>query len=203
MDKQLIYTVGHSTHEISYFVELLKEYAITCLIDVRSVAASRYNPQYNQKALAKSLQDNNISYFHFAEEFGARHTNPNLLDKQGKVDFAKVQNSPAFKKGVERLRSFINSGETVALMCAEADPMDCHRFSMVSDALQRDGFEVYHIIKDKTLKSNAQLEEQLLKKYAKKLSKPDIFNPTISAEEQLKEAYRLRNKDVGFSSHKK
>lgn len=203
MEKQKVYTIGHSTHEISYFLELLKEYNITCLVDVRSVAASRYNPQYNQKALAKSLLDNNIQYFHFAEEFGARHINPELLDENGKVDFEKVQQSASFKKGVERLREFVNAGETVALMCAEADPFDCHRFSMISVALQRDEFDVYHIIKDKSLKSNAEVEKQLLKKYEKKLSKPDMFNQTITEEDRLKEAYRLRNKDVGYSPDKK
>src|SRR5687768_3982537 len=101
MEKQKIYTIGHSTHEIGYFLELLKEYGVNCLVDVRSVAASRYNPQYNQKSLSKSLLDNDIQYFHFAEEFGARHTNPELLDEEGKVDFTKVQNSSSFKYGVD------------------------------------------------------------------------------------------------------
>jgi uncharacterized protein (DUF488 family) len=198
MKKSIIYTVGHSTHEISYFLELLKEYSVNCLVDVRSVAASRYNPQYNQKALVKSLQDNGIQYIHMPAEFGARHTDPALLNEEGQVDFIKVQNSAAFRSGVERLRVLINSGLTVALMCAEGDPLDCHRFSMISVALQRDGFDVYHIMKDQTVKTNAELEMQLLKKYKKKLSQPDIFNQPASRD-QVKEAYRLRNKDIGFS----
>ena len=90
-NRPIIYTVGHSTHQLDYFLELLKEYGVTCLIDVRSVAASSYNPQYNQEPLKNFLKSNGITYLHFAEEFGARHTDPDLLDDEGKVDFTKVR----------------------------------------------------------------------------------------------------------------
>jgi uncharacterized protein (DUF488 family) len=73
-NRPIIYTVGHSTHQLDYFLELLKEYGVTCLIDVRSVAASSYNPQYNQGTINKLPQKKrNSTYLHFAEEFGARH----------------------------------------------------------------------------------------------------------------------------------
>jgi len=74
---------------------------------------------------------------------------------------------------------------------------------MISIALEKDGFEVKHILKDKSSKSNAELEKQLLKKYEKKLPKPDMFNPNVSQDDQIKEAYRLRNKEIAFSPYKK
>jgi uncharacterized protein (DUF488 family) len=203
MDKPIIYTVGHSTHQIDYFLELLKEYSINCLIDVRSVAASSYNPQYNQEPLSNFLKNNGITYLHFAEEFGARHTDPDLLDEEGKVDFEKIRKSWLFKNGVERLWLGLDTGFTIALMCSEGEPFDCHRFSMISIALEKDGFEVKHILKDKTLKNNAELEKQLLRKYDKKIPKPDIFQPNISADDQLKAAYRLRNKEIAYSPYTK
>ncbi len=203
MDKPIIYTVGHSTHQLDYFLELLKEHNINCLIDVRSLPASSYNPQYNQEPLSNFLKNNGITYLHFSEEFGARHTDPDLLDNEGKVDFERVRKSWNFKNGVERLWMGIDKGYTIALMCSESDPFDCHRFSMISIALEKDGFEVKHILKDKSLKSNAELEKQLLKKYEKKLPKPDMFNPDITEKDQLKEAYRLRNKEIAFSPYKK
>ena len=202
-NKPIIYTVGHSTHQLDYFLELLKEYGVTLLIDVRSVAASSYNPQYNQEPLKKFLKNNGITYRHFAEEFGARHTDPDLLDDEGKVNFEKVRKSWAFKKGVEKVWIALEKGFVVSLMCSESEPFDCHRFSMVSIALDKDGFDVKHIMKDKTVKSNADLENQLLKKYDKKLPKPDMFNPDISLDDQLKEAYRLRNKEIAFSPYSK
>ena len=74
---------------------------------------------------------------------------------------------------------------------------------MISIALEKDGFYVKHILKDKTLKSNAELETQLLRKYDKKMPKPDIFQPNISPDDQLKAAYRLRNKEIAYSPYTK
>ena len=201
MDRPVIYTVGHSTHSIEVFLDLLKTYSINCLIDVRSVAASSYNPQYNKEPLSNFLKANDIIYLHFSEEFGARHSDPDLLDDEGKVDFELVRKSYSFKKGVERLWQGLDKGYTIALMCSESEPFDCHRFSMVSIALEKDGFAVKHILKNKTLKTNSDLENQLLKKYEKKIPQPDMFNPAISLDDQLKAAYRLRNKEIAFSPY--
>lgn len=200
-ERQIIYTIGHSTHAPEHFLELLKAYGVNCIIDVRSVAASAYNPQYNKEPLSNFLKNNKVKYLHFAEEFGARHADPDLLDDEGKVDFEKVRKSWNFKNGVEKLEQEIDKGETIALMCSESEPFDCHRFSMISIALEKDGFEVKHILKDKTLKSNEQLESELLKKYAKKIPMPDIFAPNITLDDQLNAAYRLRNKEIAFSPY--
>lgn len=203
MIRPVIYTIGHSTHRIEYFVELLNAYSINCVVDVRSVAASSYNPQYNKEPLTHFLKYNGITYLHFAEEFGARHTDRDLLDEDGKVDFEKVRKSRLFKNGVEQLWLKVDKGATIALMCSEGEPFDCHRFSMISFALEKDGFEVRHILKDKTIITNIELEKQLLKKYDKKLPKPDMFQPNISIADQLRVAYRLRNKDVAYSPYSK
>ena len=203
MEKPVIYTVGHSTHQLDFFLELLKKYSINCLIDVRSVAASSYNPQYNKEPLSNFLKKNGITYLHFAEEFGARHTDPELLDNEGKVDFEKVRKSWAFKNGVERIWQGLDKNYIITLMCSEGEPFDCHRFSMISIALEKDGFEVKHIMKDKTIKSNVQLENILLKKYDSKIPKPDIFTPDVSLDDQLQAAYRLRNREIAFSPYSK
>jgi len=203
MNKPIIYTVGHSTHKIEYFLELLRAYSINVLIDVRSIAASSYNPQFNKEPLLNFLKNNGIKYLHFAEEFGARHTDPDLLDDEGKVDFERVRRSWAFKNGVDRIWQGIDKGFTIALMCSESEPFDCHRFSMISIALEKDGFDVQHIMKDKTLKDNAQLEKQLLKTYEGKLVQIDMFAPPISLQDQLKVAYKLRNKEIAFSPYSK
>jgi len=180
---------------------MLQAYAVNCVIDVRSVAASSYSPQYNKEPLSKYLKNNSITYLHFADEFGARHSEPGLLDEEGKVNFELVRMSENFKKGVERLWQGLDKGFIIALMCSESEPFDCHRYSMISIALEKEGFDVKHILKDKTLKTNAQLEKQLLKKYGKKIPQPDIFQPDITLDDQLKEAYRLRNKEIAFSPY--
>ena len=203
MNKTEIYTVGHSTHSVEYFIELLQEYAINCIVDVRSIPASSYNPQFNKAALSFLLKKHHIIYLHFPEEFGARHNDPNLLDEDGKVDFEKVRQSDNFKQGVDRLKKGLEKGYKIALMCSEAEPFDCHRFAMISTYLDQIGFEVKHILKDKSVKSNIQLENQLLKKYDKKIPKPNIFEPEITIESQLAFAYKLRNKEIAYSPFSK
>lgn len=91
-----VFTVGHSNHPLPYFLALLQTHGITCLVDVRSVAASAYNPQFNGGVLAAALRQAGVAYLHFAREFGARHDDPALLDAEGRVDFGNVQRSAAF-----------------------------------------------------------------------------------------------------------
>ena len=196
MNQQIIYTIGHSTHTADYFAKLLQAYRVNCLVDVRSIAASRYNPQYNQKALSDFLIVYRITYLHFAAEFGARQTG--ALDERGRVDFEQVRQLPTFRNGIQRLLQGAARGYVIALMCAESDPLDCHRFAMITPALVEAGFEVRHILKDKTWLANHALEDRLLKKYDKKLPKPDVFHAEMLRAERLKLALRLRNDEVGW-----
>lgn len=175
MEKPKIYTIGHSSHSISFFHEMLVENGINCVVDVRSFAVSTYNPQFNKDALSNFLKIKKINYLHFAKEFGARHNSPELLDEDGKIDFEKVRDTPSFRDGKDRLRKGIESGYHIALMCSESDPLDCHRFSMISVALEKDGFDVNHILKDKSVATNKELEVQMLKKYIKKTTCTHYF----------------------------
>jgi uncharacterized protein (DUF488 family) len=199
MPKKVIYTIGHSNHSAEFFLELLQTHGVDCVVDVRSTPASQYNPQYNKPILAEFLKSNDILYLHFGREFGARHTNSSLHSDDGKVDFEKVQATEAFKEGVRRLEEGVDKGFFPALMCAEADPLDCHRFSMISAYLEAKGFEVLHILKDNEIVSHEELKQDLMKRFAKKLPQPDIFNPGITREDQVRAAYRLHNQQVGWS----
>lgn len=196
MGKSVIYTVGHSTHPIAFFLDLLNHFGINYVADVRSVPSSRFNPQYNRKTLARSLEDYGIRYHHFGEEFGARQSDPSFLDEEGKVDFLKMRSGNKFRAGIEQLKKDTTGGFMIALMCSESEPLGCHRFSMISPALV--DFEVRHILKDVSTVGQAQLEEQLLKQYANKLQ-PDIFRPILNREDQLEAAYRLLNKEIAYS----
>ena len=196
MKQKPIYTIGHSTHPLFYFLELLNAHGVNSIVDVRSLPASRFNPQYNKKTLARSLEECGIAYHHLGEEFGARQTDPNVLNEEGKVDFQKMRSSEKFKKGVEQLKIATESGSVIALMCSEGEPLTCHRFSMISPALQ--DFEVLHILKDKTVMTQVQMEDELLKHYANQLQ-PDIFRPHNSRSDQLDAAFIIVNKEIAFS----
>lgn len=198
--KGIIYTVGHSNHAPEYFLALLQAHDINCVVDVRSVAASAHNPQFNKALLEAYLKNHGIRYLHFAREFGARHEDPALHDSHGKVDFEKVRRTAAFREGVERLETGAARGFRIALMCSEGEPLECHRFSMISGHLQAEGFEVLHILRDSTLVPHPELEEAMLEKYHKKLPRPSLFEPDIDENTRIAAAYRLHNQEVGWSA---
>lgn len=196
--EKTIYTIGHSTHPLEYFGELLRTQQINCVVDVRQVAASSYNPQYNALSLKTFLQSQNIVYVHMGAEFGARLRDLALLDNRGRVDFEKVRQSPFFLNGITRLENGLQKGYRIVLMCSQSDPFDCHRFSLIAYYLVRHGFTVRHILKDKSCIDNAVLEQRLLRKYHKKLPQKDLFNPHIGDAERLETAYRLHGQDIAY-----
>jgi uncharacterized protein (DUF488 family) len=198
-EEDTVYTIGHSNHSFDYLLELLTAHSINCIIDVRSVPASSYNPQFNKDIFKNSLKEHKILYMHFGDEFGARHTATDLLDTFGKVDFTKVRKSQKFSAGIDRLNSGLEKGYNISLLCSEAEPFDCHRFAMISYYLVRNGYKVKHILKDKTILDNEELEKRLLTKYDKQIPKTDLFN-VFSEDEQLDLAYRLRNQEVAYDT---
>jgi uncharacterized protein (DUF488 family) len=186
-----LYTVGHSNHSFAYFLELLQIAAVDYVIDVRSVAASRFNPQYNRKALMESLSLEGISYSHFGEEFGARRTEPEFYTN-GIVDFEKVRRSGKFRHGINMVYDLLNKQHRIVFMCAEADPLTCHRFSMVSVAFGENKTEVKHILKDKSVIPDKELVLQMLEKFKKKIPLGLPYNEKISV------ALKLLNLKIGF-----
>jgi uncharacterized protein (DUF488 family) len=200
MSKPIIYTIGHSTHPIEYFLQLLRHYQVNCIVDVRSTPASRFNPQYNKKSLTASLKRSGIEYLHFGEAFGARQTDPLLLDDNGRVDFEKLRATEKFQNSISRLWKDTREGYTIALMCSEAAPLSCHRFVMISPALKN--FEVLHILKDKTLAGQGELEDQLLNKFQKKIPGQMIFDKVLENADKLSIAYRMMNKAIAYVPEK-
>jgi len=143
-----IYTIGHSTRPIEEFIELLKTQNIVRLVDIRTIPRSRHNPQYEQDALAKSLQDAGIEYLYMKELGGLRSAtkdSPNMAWRNESFrNYADYMQTPEFAAGVEKLIDVANQ-ETTAIMCAEAVPWRCHR-SLVGDALLVRDVEVKDII---------------------------------------------------------
>lgn len=199
MPDETVFTIGHSRHEIEHFTDLLNKFGVNCVIDVRSSPYSRIAPQYNKDTLGSTLKDNNILYLHFEKEFGARHTRPSLLNEDGKVDFEKVRQTDEFKQGLARLKNGLELGYKIVLMCSEANPFDCHRFSMISYQLIKEGLRVNHILENGDFVENSRLEDQLLEKYHKKLPQSTLFE-TVTKEMQLEAAYKLRSRYVAYSA---
>ena len=195
-----LYSIGHSSQTQEEFLALLMQHGINCIVDVRSVPASKYTPQFNQETLKWFLKSHDIQYLHFGDEFGARRTD--CLDEHGQVNFERAVKTPSFQQGVIRLMTGLKKGYRIALMCSEADPLECHRFSMVSRYFYDQGVDVQHIMKDGILASHASLEKEMINQFlhSRKYHLPeiDLLFGSYSEEEQRKDAYRLKNKEIGY-----
>jgi uncharacterized protein (DUF488 family) len=146
-----IYTIGHSTRSIDEFVELLKTYSVTQLVDIRSVPGSRHNPQYSQKAFKESLESRDISYTYMKRLGGWRRgpsddKNAAWRNKSFR-SYADYMQTDDFAEGINALIDSSKNAST-AIMCAEAVPWRCHR-SLVGDALVVRGIEVRDIMSEK------------------------------------------------------
>ena len=195
-----LYSIGHSSQTQEEFLALLMQHGINCIVDVRSVPASKYTPQFNQETLKWFLKSHDIQYLHFGDEFGARRTD--CFDEHGQVNFEQAVKTPNFQQGVIRLMTGLKKGYRIALMCSEADPLECHRFSMVSRYFYDQGVDVQHIMKDGILASHASLEKEMINQFlhSRKYHLPeiDLLFGSYSEEEQRKDAYRLKNKEIGY-----
>ena len=200
MGKFRLYSVGHSSQSQEEFLELLKRHDVNCIVDVRSLPASKYTPQFNMDPLKWFLKKNDIQYLHFGEEFGARRTDS--LNTEGQVDFEQAVRTIKFKRGVERLMNGLQKGFCISLMCSEANPLECHRFSLVSRYFYDNGLDVQHILKDGELASHESLEKEMIDEYLHsrkpKLADIDQLFGSYTAEDQRRDAYRLKNKEIGY-----
>lgn len=200
MGSYRLYSVGHSNQSQEEFLELLKRHDINCIVDVRSVPASKYTPQFNMEPLKWFLRANDIHYLHFGVEFGARRTD--CLDAEGQVNFEKAVETPSFKRGVERLMNGLQKGFRISFMCSEANPLECHRFSLVSRYFYDNGLDVHHILKDGELALHGSLEKEMIDEYlhSKKhrLAEIDQLFGSYTKEDQRRDAYRLKNKEIGY-----
>jgi uncharacterized protein (DUF488 family) len=158
MTKLCIFTIGHSTRSLDEFLEILRQYKITELVDIRTIAKSRYNPQFNEDSLAHFLRNHHIGYRHQKNLGGLRHAHKDSLNTawhnasfRGYADYMQTD---AFKEGIDELIDTAHH-KTVAIMCAEAVPWRCHR-SLIGDALLARDIKVKDIysatsVKDHTL----------------------------------------------------
>ena len=187
----VLYTVGHSVHPIDHFINILKMNRIDAVADVRSSPYSKFTPQFNRESLKKSLKDHGIRYVFLGEELGARRDEPECYEGN-KVVYRKVANLPSFKIGISRLREGTEKMR-VAIMCAEKDPLTCHRAVLVAHFARDQFSDTLHILEDGSVESRTEADLRLLTEY--KLEKDDLFSPY---EERLSLAYSRRAEKIAY-----
>jgi len=186
-----LYTVGHSTHTIEQFVRLLKMHGITAICDVRSQPYSKFNPQFNKENLRDELKNARIAFVFLGKELGPRSDNPACY-LNGKVQYQRLAETELFRQGLIRIKEGMKSYR-IALMCAEKDPLMCHRMILVSRYLRSDA-EILHILEDGTVENNRDSEKRLMQLFG---IVQELFDSSI--EDAIQRAYDKQSEKIAYT----
>ena len=196
--EDVIYTIGYSGFSIGEFVETLKKYNVSAIIDVRSSPYSGYYSDYNAELLASVLKKNGIGYRSYALEFGAHQTDPALFTPKGYLDFNLYKKTNQFLDGTRKIEDGIVKGFTPALMCAEKKPMNCHRAILVAKWFSDNGYNVVHILPDGVTETQEDIDDQLKDLYFPNRMQLTIDTMDKTEEAWTKEAYEKANEKIGY-----
>lgn len=187
-----IFTVGHSTHAAQAFAALLRTHGVTAVADVRSAPWSRFNPQFNRETIARDLEAQGIRYVFLGRELGARPEDPACYEG-GRVRYARLARTALFRGGLDRVVDGARRYR-LTLMCAEKDPLDCHRTILVARELARRGLDVAHVLADGRLEPHAATIERLLARHG--MAQPQLF---ASREERIERAYDAQAAELAYA----
>lgn len=196
-----IYTIGHSNYSMEKLIYMLRYFDINTVVDIRGTPYSKYNTQFDKGVIDYTLTKEGFIYIYMAKELAAKRINKISYNKEGYSDFEKVVKEEDFKLGIKRLKDGCNKGYKIVLLGAMQDPIRCHRSILVGRELNKEGFNVKHILDDLSIKNQEYIDERLLDKYF-----PDRFQVTLDTllgkektrEEMINEGYRLANKEIGY-----
>ena len=186
----MLYTIGHSTQTWEQFLDRLVRNHIDAVGDVRSSPYSARLPQFNREILERALKLAGIHYVFLGNELGARRTERECYS-DGIARYDRIVHTPAFQAGLVRVRNGV-ARFRLALMCAEKDPLECHRTILVCRALRND-LEIWHVLEDGTLESQNDAESRLLAE--EKVPGDDLF---LSREELISRAYDRRGEKIAY-----
>jgi uncharacterized protein (DUF488 family) len=189
---QVIYTIGHSNGTIERLIGLLQQHSITAVADVRSQPYSRFNPQFNREVLADSLNGVGLEYVFLGQELGARSDDPACY-RNGRAQYSLIAKAGVFQRGIERLLSGAQRF-SLAILCAEKEPLVCHRGILISRHLRDRGMVVRHILEDGSLEDHESAVERLLDMHG--LRDEHLFH---SREERIALAYEKQAEDIQYA----
>jgi uncharacterized protein (DUF488 family) len=191
-----LFTVGHSILEFADFATLLNDHGVELVVDVRSLPQSARQPHFSSPAFEKLLKAENLKYLFLGEELGGRPDDVDAYGPDGLVNYQARRRSYAFQAGLSRLWKELEGGP-VAMMCAEEDPLECHRFLMVCPELAKLGVLPLHIRKGSRIETQEAAENRLLADTGFEAVAANTLFPGARTE-ALEDAYRLQAEKFAF-----
>lgn len=155
-----IFTVGHSNHSPEFLIELFARHGVEVVVDVRSSPYARYATHFNREPLTELLRLGGLKYLFLGDILGGRPQGHEFYDEQGYVLYGNLAASPSFAAGIERILRGVRVS-SIALLCSEEDPAECHRRLLLGRVLADRGVDVLHIRGDGRAQSEAELAEEL------------------------------------------
>jgi uncharacterized protein (DUF488 family) len=184
-------SIGHSNVPAERFVAMLRGAGVTAIADVRSKPVSRFFPWFSAKALAARLEQNGIGYQSYGGSLGGRPRDAKLYC-DGVADYEAMARRPEFQAGLDALMAEA-ARHRICLMCAEREPLDCHRCLLVARSLDQRGLAVGHILHEGAIESHRITEQRLL---ALSGEGDDLF--LTGQGGRLAAAYRCRARAVAY-----
>ncbi len=163
MAESTIYSTGHGNKEFGDFLEELRSFDITWLMDIRSKPYSKWNPAFNKKELEESLASHGIKYIYAGEVLGGMPEDRAFYDNEGKVLYDLLSRSGPFKEGLRRILNAAVKELRLAVMCSEAKPHECHRSKLIGQELLKLGVSMNHIVGYGRIKSQETVMNELTK----------------------------------------
>lgn len=189
--KLSVLTVGHSNHQLEHLLRILHANEVTAVADIRSEPYSGFSPQFGRESLKASLETAGIDYVFLGDELGAHPKDPACY-KGNKVQYKLMAQTPLFQHGLKRVVTG-SERHRIALLCAEKEPLECHRSVLISLALEALGMDVFHILEDAAVETHDQTMNRLLKKYG--LNGPDLFR---TKDQLIEEACARQEQEFAY-----
>ncbi len=190
---EIIFTIGHSNGASEHLLELLGQHGVTAVADVRSRPYSRFNPQFNRETLANELKKSGREYFFLGQELGARSEDRNCY-RDGRAQYALIAQTALFKRGIERLQAAMQAF-CIAILCAEKEPLGCHRSILIARCLHEKGILVRHILEDGSLEDHDALVVRLMALHG--IQENHLFH---SRDELVAMAYEKQAEQIEYSA---
>lgn len=190
-----LFSIGHSNIPADRFVALIRDAGVTAVTDVRSAPYSRFFPWFSRKPLEQRLAAEGVNYLACGDALGGRPRDQSLY-RDGVADYEAMARTAEFRNGLDSLGAGITK-HRVCLMCAEREPLDCHRCLLVARALGDRGLATGHILHDGTVEPHAATEQRLLD-WAKDgtATEGDLF--VAGQAERVAAAYRRRARAIAY-----